>query len=99
MHDTVKDIFLDIACFFKGWEIDYVVKILNACGLCPGFGIPRLVNRCLITVDKFGKLSMHDLIQQMGKGVVQQEEPNILKKRSRLCCYEDSLKVLTTNKV
>ena len=63
----MKDIFLDIACFFKGWEIDYVVKILNACGLCPGFGIPRLVNKCLITVDKFGRLSMHDLIQQMGR--------------------------------
>ena len=99
LHDTEKDIFLDIACFFKGWDKDYVVKILYACGLRPGFGIPRLVNKCLITVDRFGKLSMHDLIQQMGKGVVQQEEPNILKKRSRLCCYEDSLKVLTTNKV
>ena len=99
LHDTVKDIFLDIACFFKGWEIDYVVKILNACGLCPGFGIPRLVNKCLISVDEFGRFSMHDLIQQMGKEVVRQLAPDILRKRSRLCCYEDSLKVLTTNKV
>nr|XP_023899315.1 TMV resistance protein N-like [Quercus suber] len=99
LHDTEKDIFLDIACFFKGWNIDYVVKILNACGLRPGFGIPRLVNKCLITVDKFGKLSMHDLIQQMGKEVVRQQAPDILRKRSRLCCYEDSLKVLTTDKV
>ena len=39
-----ESIFLDIACFFKGWNIDYVVKILNARGLCPGFGFPRLVN-------------------------------------------------------
>ncbi|KAK4594240.1 hypothetical protein RGQ29_018073 [Quercus rubra] len=98
LHDTEKDIFLDIACFFKGWNKDYVVKILNACGLCPGFGIPRLVSKCLITVDGFGKLSMHDLIQQMGKEVVRQQAPDILRKRSRLCCYEDSLKVLTTNK-
>ena len=70
LHDTEKDIFLDIACFFKGWKIDYVEKILNACGLCPGFGIPRLVNKCLISVDEFGRFSMHDLIQQMGKEVV-----------------------------
>ena len=90
----MKDIFLDIACFFKGWEIDYVVKILNACGLCPGF-----VNKCLISVDEFGRFSMHDLIQQMGKEVVRQQALDILRKRSRLCCYEDSLKVLTTNKV
>ncbi|KAK4594230.1 hypothetical protein RGQ29_018063 [Quercus rubra] len=98
LHDTEKDIFLDISCFFKGWNVDYVVKILNACGLCPGFGIPRLVNKCLITVDKFGGLSMHDLIQQMGKEVVRQQAPDILRKRSRLCCYKDSLKVLTTEK-
>ena len=99
LHDAEKDIFLDIACFFKGWDKDYVEKILNACGLCPGFGIPRLVNKCLITVDIFGTWSMHDLIQQMGKEVVRQQAPDILRKRSRLCCYEDSLKVLTTNKV
>ncbi|XP_030962743.1 disease resistance protein RPP2B-like [Quercus lobata] len=41
---------------------------------------------------------MHDLIQQMGKEVVRQQAPNILRKRSRLCFYKDSLKVLTTNK-
>nr|POF27034.1 hypothetical protein CFP56_31978 [Quercus suber] len=34
----------------------------------------------------------------MGKEVVRQQAPDILRKRSRLCCYEDSLKVLTTNK-
>ncbi|XP_075646769.1 disease resistance protein RML1A-like [Castanea sativa] len=98
LHDTEKDIFLDIACFFKGWYKDYVLNILNACGLCPNFGIPRLVKKCLITVDKFGRLSMHDLIQQMGKEVVRQQAPDILRERSRLCCYKDSLKVLTTNK-
>ena len=99
LNELKKNIFLDIACFFKGWNKDYVVKILNACGLCPGFGIPRLVNKCLITVDEFGRLSMHDLIQQMGKEVVRQQAPNILRKRNKLCCYDDSLKVLTTNKV
>ncbi|XP_050277140.1 disease resistance protein RUN1-like [Quercus robur] len=51
LEDTEKDIFLDIACFFKGWDKDYVVKILNACKLHPGSGIPRLVNKCLIAVD------------------------------------------------
>ena len=70
LNDHEKNIFLDIACFFKGWDKDYVVKILNACELYPGFGISRLVNKCLITIDRYGRLSMHDLIQQMGKEVV-----------------------------
>ncbi|KAK4598519.1 hypothetical protein RGQ29_015825 [Quercus rubra] len=43
-------------------------------------------------------LSMHDLIQQMGKEVVRQQAPKILGKRSRLYCYKDSLEVLTRNK-
>ena len=99
LNDTEKDIFLDIACFFKGWYTYYVVKILNSCELYPRSGIPRLVNKSLITVDRYGRLSMHDLIQQMGKEVVRQQAPNILEKRSRLCCYKDSLEVLTRNKV
>ena len=99
LNDTEKDIFLDIACFFKGWYKDYVVKILDACELYPSSGIPRLVNKCLIAVDQYGRLSMHDLIQQMGKEVVRQQAPKILGKRSRLYCYKDSLEVLTRNKV
>ncbi|XP_075657002.1 TMV resistance protein N-like isoform X1 [Castanea sativa] len=98
LQDTEKDIFLDIACFFKGRDKDYVVKILDACELYPGSGIPRLINKCLITVDRCGTLSMHNLIQQMGKEVVRQQAPDILEKRSRLCCYKDSLEVLTGNK-
>ncbi|XP_030957023.1 TMV resistance protein N-like [Quercus lobata] len=97
LNDHEKNIFLDIACFFKGWNKDYVVKILNACGLCPNFGIPRLVNKCLISVDEVGRLLMHDLIQQMGKEVVRQEAQDILEERSRLFCFKDSLEVLTRN--
>lgn len=99
LQDIEKDIFLDIACFFKGWDKDYVVKILNACELHPGSGIPRLVNKCLLTIDRYGRLSMHDLIQQMGREVVRQEAPNILEERSRLCRFKDSLEVLTRNEV
>ena len=99
LQDTEKDIFLDIACFFKGLDEGYVVKILDACELYPGCGIPRLVDKCLITIDQDGTLSMHDLIQQMGKEVVRQQAPKIPGERSRLCCYKDSLEVLTRNKV
>uniref|UniRef100_A0A2N9I9N4 TIR domain-containing protein n=1 Tax=Fagus sylvatica TaxID=28930 RepID=A0A2N9I9N4_FAGSY len=62
------------------------------------FGIPRLVEKCLITIDdRNGSLSMHDLIQQMGREVVRQQSPQILGKRSRLWSYEDAYKVLTGN--
>ncbi|XP_050266965.1 disease resistance protein RUN1-like isoform X2 [Quercus robur] len=96
LEEIVQDIFLDIACFFKGWKKDYVVNILNARDSHPGYGIQRLVDKCLIIVDH-GILLMHDLIQQMGREVVRQES-RILEKRSRLWHHEDGLEVLLGNK-
>ena len=93
-----KDIFLNIACFFKGFQKDYVVNILDSCNLFPDYGIQKLIDKCLITVDEFGKLLMHDLLQQMGREVIQQEseEP---RNRSRIWCYKDAYEVLTRNMV
>ena len=64
--------------------MDYVVNILEACNLYSSSRIQRLVDNYLITVDECGKLSMHELVQQMGREIVRQESPEILKKRSRL---------------
>ena len=84
-----QDIFLDIACFFKGLSKDYVVDILAACNLYPNSGISKLIDKCLIRVE-FDKLWMHDLIQQMGREIG---------KRTRLWRYDDALEVLTENTV
>ncbi|XP_065628138.1 disease resistance protein RUN1 [Quercus suber] len=97
LRPTEQDIFLDIACFFKGRNNDDVVNILDACNLYPKSGIPNLVNKCLITISH-GILWMHDLVQQMGREIVRQESTNVLKTRSRLCDYKDALEVLTGSK-
>ena len=99
LEEIVQDIFLDIAWFFKGWNKDYVVDILNASDSHPVYGIQELVNKRLITVDQWGTLFMHDLIQQMGREVVRRESPHILGERSRLWHHKDSLDVLIENKV
>ena len=99
LEETEQDIFLDISCFFRGWFKDYVENILEACELFPNHGITRLVNKCLINEEQNGTLSMHDLIQQMGKEIVRQESPIILRKRSRLGDHKDALKVLVGSKV
>ena len=101
LDDTEKHIFLDIACFFKGYNMDYdkVVDILEACGLYPKTGIKKLIDKCLLTNNKFKQLSMHDLLQQMGREIVRQESPENPGERSRLWCYEDALEVLTEDTV
>ncbi|XP_030958300.1 disease resistance protein RPP5-like [Quercus lobata] len=99
LDETEKDIFLDIACFFNGHYMDYVVDILETCDLYPVCGIPKLIDKCLVTIDQYNKLSMHDLLQQMGREVVRQESPRMPKERSRLWFYKDGLDLLIENKI
>ncbi|XP_059665561.1 disease resistance protein RUN1-like isoform X2 [Cornus florida] len=97
LNDTEKDLFLDIACFFKGYDKDYVMDILGSNGFHPR--IPVLIERSLITISYNNKLCMHDLIQEMGKEIVRQESPDDPGKCSRLWFHEDIFKVLRENTV
>ncbi|KAL4622118.1 hypothetical protein ACB092_06G274500 [Castanea dentata] len=99
LDENEKNIFLDIACFFKGYCMDYdkVVDILEKCDLEPVDGIARLIDKCLVTINYGNKLSMHDLLQRMGREIVRQESPQNPGERSRLWRCEDVLNVLTEN--
>ncbi|XP_048133485.1 TMV resistance protein N-like [Rhodamnia argentea] len=91
-HNT-KEIFLDIACFFKGKGIEYIKEVLDGCGFESTIGIEVLIERSLIT-NKHGTPQMHDLIQLMGKDIVNQECPDDPGKRSRLWIFEDVVEIL-----
>ncbi|XP_059628661.1 TMV resistance protein N-like isoform X2 [Cornus florida] len=95
LDEMEKEIFLDIACFFKGKHKCYVTRILDSCGFCPGIGIPVLVEKSLITITN-DHFCMHDLIQEMGWYIVCQESQES-RKRSRLWLREDVCCVLTEN--
>ncbi|KAF8033916.1 hypothetical protein BT93_C0254 [Corymbia citriodora subsp. variegata] len=96
LEDNERDIFLDIACFFKGRKREYVTRVLDSCGLHTLIGIQTLMERSLVTIE-YGKIvQMHDLIQLMGQDVVKKECPNDPGKRSRLWCYDDVYEVLST---
>ncbi|KAG6619746.1 hypothetical protein I3842_Q084400 [Carya illinoinensis] len=97
LRESEKRIFLDIACFFKGENVDYVVKILDSCGLSPNIGIKKLMDKCLITIDDCNKFEMHDLLQDMGREIVREESPKEPGGRSRLWYHEDIRHVLEEN--
>ncbi|XP_059592933.1 disease resistance protein RUN1-like [Vitis vinifera] len=92
LDDVDKGIFLDVACFFKGNDKDYVSRIL---GPYAEYGITTLDDRCLLTISK-NMLDMHDLIQQMGWEIIRQECLENLGRRSRLW-DSDAYHVLTRN--
>ncbi|XP_065618165.1 TMV resistance protein N-like [Quercus suber] len=101
LENFEKEIFLDIACFFKGYNKNDVANILYSCELYPDYGIRKLIDKCLITLEyayepRYDFLSMHDLVQQMGREIAQQESKK-LQQRSRIWRYKDAHELLTGN--
>ncbi|XP_024042953.1 disease resistance-like protein DSC1 [Citrus clementina] len=96
LDDKEKNIFLDVACFFQGEHVDPVMKFFNASGFYPEIGMSVLVDKSLIAIDSYIKITMHDLLQELGREIVRQEsiDPG---NRSRLWHHEDIYEVLTYN--
>ncbi|KAH9782269.1 ADP-ribosyl cyclase/cyclic ADP-ribose hydrolase [Citrus sinensis] len=96
LDDKEKNIFLDVACFFQGEHVDPVMKFFNASGFYPEIGMSVLVDKSLIAIDSYIKITMHDLLQELGREIVRQEsiDPG---NRSRLWHHEDIHEVLTYN--
>ncbi|TYI58113.1 hypothetical protein E1A91_D11G331100v1 [Gossypium mustelinum] len=91
-----KEMFLDIVCFFKGKDRDYVTRIMDACYVSAHSGIENLINKSLISVSR-DQIAVHDLLQHMGWNIVHDESPLKPEKRSRLWIPEDSYDVLSKN--
>ncbi|GJZ63505.1 Toll/interleukin-1 receptor domain-containing protein [Tanacetum coccineum] len=83
LKDVEKELFLDIACFFREEGKESAMEIFDACGFHPEIGIKVLIQKSLITIE-YGKFGMHDLIQEMGHYIVRGEHPNNPEKHSRV---------------
>eukprot|EP00253_Pinus_taeda_P034782 PITA_34782 len=62
-----QEIFLDIACFFTGKDIDTVIKICGSVGQ-----LLNLKNKCLLEFDDENKVKMHDQIRDMGRHIAEE---------------------------
>ncbi|KAM5549840.1 hypothetical protein ABKV19_000993 [Rosa sericea] len=96
LEDMEKEIFLHIACFYKGKDWDRVTQILHYCELNPVIGLRVLADKSLITISS-NELSMHDLLQEMGWEIVRRESRDEPGKRSRLWSHEDIHNMLEKN--
>ncbi|KAK4279022.1 hypothetical protein QN277_016788 [Acacia crassicarpa] len=91
-----QNIFLDIACFFKGRDVDDIKNLLDACDYATTIGLKALEDKALLTI-KDEKVSMHDLIQEMAWEIVRGESKEEPGKRSRLWDSNDVYEVLKYN--
>ncbi|KAK7314751.1 hypothetical protein VNO77_33279 [Canavalia gladiata] len=98
LEEEEKSVFLDIACCFKGYAMTEVEELLHAhYGDFMKYHINVLVEKSLLKLGWFGKVTLHDLIENMGKEIVQQESLKEPGKRSRLWLPEDIIQVLEDN--
>ena len=74
LKKSEQQIFLDIACLFKGKEQERVTRILDSFGFHPTIGVRALIDKSLISVSN-GRLVMHDLLQEMGLDIVRESYP------------------------
>ncbi|MED6147422.1 hypothetical protein PIB30_043892 [Stylosanthes scabra] len=92
LDPSQQDIFLHIACFFKGCNTDYATHTLRMCGYHVGIDMATLMDKSLLTIINDGHvymLDMHDLLEEMGKQIVIKESLDDPSKRSRRWSYKD----------
>ncbi|KAJ7975434.1 Disease resistance protein [Quillaja saponaria] len=97
LDDNEKQIFLDIACFFKGMSVQTCKKVLKSFGFHPDSGIQALRDKSLVILKEDQTLWMHNIIEEMGREIVRQESATDPSNRSRLWFHEDALQVLKEN--
>ncbi|KAK3431037.1 hypothetical protein EUGRSUZ_E02926 [Eucalyptus grandis] len=98
LEDNEKEIFLHIACFFKGQDSEYIKRVIDSCDFEITIGLEILLERSLISMEH-GIVEMHDLIQLMGMDIVNQECRDDPWRRGRLWLYDDVLDVLSRDMV
>jgi hypothetical protein len=100
LEEDEKQVFLDISCCFKGHLVKEVEDILSAHhGECMKYAMSVLVEKSLIKINTRNFVTLHDLIENMGRVIVRQESPKEPGKRSRLWFHKDVVEVLEGNLV
>ncbi|XP_028796180.1 TMV resistance protein N-like [Neltuma alba] len=99
--DTLeKEIFLNIAFFFRGGKKEDIMKVLDACDddLYMDIGIDRLLDKALITISSDSRVEIHDMLQEMAEEIVREESREHPESRSRLNDAKEVQDILENNK-
>ncbi|MED6159787.1 hypothetical protein PIB30_045463 [Stylosanthes scabra] len=102
LDDDEKNILLDVACFFHGYKVERVVRILNSCGFFADIGIRSLLDKALISIypnndDEY--IRMHGLIQEMCWQIIHEESSKNCGQQKRLWDTEEVCNILQDERV
>lgn len=101
IDEQEKDIFLDISCFFIKMRLkrEDAIDILKGCDFKADIAIKVLTEKSLIKTHRDGILWMHDQLRDMGRQIVQHENPSDPGRRSRLWDDNQVMSVLLSKRV
>ncbi|XP_016572551.2 TMV resistance protein N [Capsicum annuum] len=91
-----KKMFLDMACFFRGYLKTHVRRILDSYNIGAEYGLDVLIDKSLVFISGDDRLEMHDLIEDMGRYVVKKIQKD-LGEPSRIWDVEDFEEVMLNN--
>ncbi|KAL3721774.1 hypothetical protein ACJRO7_034161 [Eucalyptus globulus] len=97
LEDAQREIFLDIACYFIGEKRIHPHYVWKALDFFPRSDIIVLIRMSLIKIVD-DRLLMHDLLRDLGREIVRQENLQVPEKRSRLWCPKVALDIVQTRK-
>nr|XP_048333646.1 disease resistance protein RPV1-like [Ziziphus jujuba var. spinosa] len=98
LDEELKEMFLDIVCFFNGKKVDRVLEVLDCCGYHAKIGMAILIDKSLVTVSN-NILCLPEWVQQIGRQIVHKESPRRPGEQSRLWDHKDISGVMKCNGV
>jgi hypothetical protein len=98
LHEFEKEIFLHIACFFNHYYEQQLKNILDCCGFHPCIGLRILIDKSLISIIQ-EKIVMHNLLEELGRKIVQENSSEDPRKWKRLWFHEQLYDAMLYNMV
>ncbi|KAJ7982643.1 putative disease resistance protein (TIR-NBS-LRR class) [Quillaja saponaria] len=96
LEDHERNLFLDIACFFNGEDLDFVKRILDACGYYADIGIFILMTKSLVNISN-NIIEVHASLRDMAQETIRRQHLKEPGKRSRLWDPEQVLQIFRCN--
>ncbi|KAL3728989.1 hypothetical protein ACJRO7_033564 [Eucalyptus globulus] len=93
-----KEIFLDVCCFFVGFDVRTVTYMWASRKLFPEYSLEVLKQKSLMKIVEGNRLWVHDQLRDLGRDIVRERAHFKLEKQSRVWDHEESINVLEIKK-
>ncbi|KAL3728992.1 hypothetical protein ACJRO7_033567 [Eucalyptus globulus] len=94
LESQEKEIFLDICCFFVGYDVRIVIHMWDSCKFSPENSLEVLKQRSLIKIVEGNRLWVHDQLRDLGRDIIRERANFKPKKQSRVWDHEEAIDVL-----